>query len=220
MAEMTMQEAGGTADWVTAGIICGIVILVALISILYIRWHDNRKYGSPCAEIKAQEVPITTGASEKRKRRAAAVAEVRKSKAQLKEEKEEHLSQPHVVSPVLETSPAKPIEPPKKMEPAPTQEPVAPDKSQIQTQQGVNMEKPMEHKNPVSTTPAQKPDPAPKTADAKPPGEKAGSAFDIFTSSNVEDSAIGKMAAKLDDVNLDVLSSEAQDLMRKIKGLK
>jgi hypothetical protein len=28
------------------------------------------------------------------------------------------------------------------------------------------------------------------------------------------------MAAKLDDVNLDVLSSEAQDLMRKIKGLK
>jgi hypothetical protein len=220
MAEMTIQEAGGTADWITAGIICGIVILVALISILYIRWHDNRKYGRACTEIKAQEAPITTEASEKRKRRVAAVAEVRKSKGQLKEEEKAQPPQTQVATLALETAPAKPIEPLKKIEPAPAQEPVPPDRSQIQAQQGVNMEKPIEPKSQVSSIPAQKPDPTAKAADAKPAGEKAGSAFDIFTSSNVEDSAIGKMAAKLNDVNLDVLSNEAQDLMRKIKGLK
>ncbi len=205
MKELNIQEAVGVADWITAGIICGIVILVALICILFIRWHDRRKLSYP------HQAPREAGPDAvflQRKQRVAALAEVREAKATPAQKMEPVQAQSQPAQPEPETL--------KKPEAPPEKPPVPAKTPQDVVAKGEVMEKKIEPKAPV-LTPAPKSEPA-----AKPVTEvkAAGNAFDIFTSSNVEESAIGKMAAKLEDVSLDELAGDAQDIMMKLKGFK
>jgi hypothetical protein len=95
-----------------------------------------------------------------------------------------------------------------------------PKKAEANPTQGAAMEKVTETKD-QTPPPPQKTEPSPKQGyETKTPADKPGSPFDIFTSSNIEDSAIGKMASRLNDVSLDELSGEAQEIMNRLKKLK